>query len=107
MALSRELARLLLLLLTAGLAAAHVRATALAARQSMAWQLHSFCGQNQKLDIRTARIAQPVCSMDGSPLRVGIIGAGPAGLTLARALSTIPGRECDVHVYEKASILRP
>jgi 2-polyprenyl-6-methoxyphenol hydroxylase-like FAD-dependent oxidoreductase len=41
------------------------------------------------------------------PLRVAIAGGGPGGLTLARALNTLPGRPCVATVYEAQQELRP
>lgn len=47
-------------------------------------------------------------AMQGKPLRVAVAGGGPAGLTLAHALQTLPGPcEVEVSVYEKYSELRP
>lgn len=42
-----------------------------------------------------------------APLRVAIAGGGPGGLTLARALNTLPGRPCVATVYEAQQELRP
>jgi len=42
-----------------------------------------------------------------APLRLAIAGGGPGGLTLARALSSLPGRPCVATVYEAQSELRP
>ena len=35
------------------------------------------------------------------PPRIAIVGSGPAGLTLAHALNTLPGAEYEATVYEK------
>lgn len=40
-------------------------------------------------------------------LRVAIAGGGPGGLTLAHALCTLPGRPCEVTVYEAKPELSP
>ena len=40
-------------------------------------------------------------------MKVGIVGAGPAGLTLAHALLTLPGKSVTVSVYDSSDALRP
>mmetsp|Transcript_41521 Transcript_41521/g.88590 ORF Transcript_41521/g.88590 Transcript_41521/m.88590 type:complete len:405 (-) Transcript_41521:288-1502(-) len=41
-------------------------------------------------------------------MKVGIVGGGPGGLTLAHALLTLPGRRIDeVRVYDRADVLAP
>lgn len=47
---------------------------------------------------------QPESSLRSSPKRVGIIGAGPAGLALAIALRD---QGIDAHIYEQAKAFRP
>jgi salicylate hydroxylase len=39
--------------------------------------------------------------------RIGIVGAGPAGLTLAHALLTLPGTPYDVTVFDRSDALKP
>lgn len=40
-------------------------------------------------------------------MKIGIVGAGPAGLTLAHALLTLPGPPVRVSVYDRADVLKP